>query len=166
MSFAEYFLKQKLVRQAASEVAEAITKHADKATKAAESASITNQEIKSFAEQLGRAIKSPCRDGFVSQTQNATQQTVRHAGDTFVQVPKTGGLTFAPRTRTQSTQTIQTKQPQATRPVTESFDDILLPENQALNEIDDFWNERMSQHVNDYLDDVYKSIDDSLGLGW
>lgn len=165
MSMAEYFLKSALARRAANEgvkVAETVANVAK-----AEAQTATGLRNLGLGDDIIKTFSRPQPEGFVRQAATQTQQTVRHAGDAFTQAPQTGGLTFASKTRTQATQpTLQSKQTTVTRPVSESLDDILPSNNPALNEIDDFWNQRMSQQANDYLDDVYKSIDDSLGLGW
>jgi len=167
MGFADYFLKTAIARQAASKGAKAVE------TVVKAEAKVVNG-LQTFGDDIVKPFCKSKSDGFVRQAGTQTQQAVRHVGDTFTQVPKgtgltfqppkTGGLTFAPRTRTQSPQ--QPKPAQVTRPVVESLDDVLPPANPLNNGVDDFWNNRMSQQVNDYLDDVYKTIDDTLGFGY
>lgn len=160
MGFADYIIKSGIARRAADQgakVVETMSKVANVEAKV-----VTGME--SLGDDIVKAFSKPQSEGFVRQATVESQQSVRHAGDTFAQIPKT---CVAPSTRVDAREaTIQAKTATSSRQATEPFGDVLPFENPVINEIDDFWNERMSQHANDYLDNLYKTFDDNFGLGF
>ena len=155
MGFAEMIIKSRLAAQQSGNAGKVVQTVVD-AVKGEVPAVVKGME--NFADDIAKVFSRPRPEGFVRQTAQASSN-VRHAGDTFAQA-RTGGLTFAPRTKPREF----VPQPSTPTTVNPVLDDAIG--YNPVNSADDFWNNRMSQQANEYLDDVYRTIDDTLFPSW
>ncbi len=137
MGFADYLIKARLAAQNSGKLQNSIRKTVNEIAENGAQNPLSN-----LGDDLQKIFGAPKSDDFVRQSTAQCTQSVRHYGDTF----KRAEHTTMPRNADNLSYTGEKNA---------ISDDVL-------ESTDDFWSNRQSEMVDDYMDDVYKSIDDRL----
>ena len=140
MSFASMFVKRLSSPATAAQIRENITKLA---AKTAQKEPQVAKVLDNLGDDVVRAFSRPQVDSYARQPLQFARKTVRHSGDDYVAKQATS---------------LRNDVAKATDDVFDGVDDM-FPQKNPLDDIDDFWNQRQQDTINDTLDGMINPFD-------